>query len=338
TRAAARHLRDLYAQFNDWYLAMAAYDCGPGNVQKGIERTGYADFWELYKRNVLPKETRNYVPIILALTLIAKDPQRYGIEVNPDPYIETDTVKPGHPIDLRLVAETIDVDVETLRALNTELLRMVTPNDPNYELKLPAGTASRFLADISDIPPEKWVSWRRHRVEEGETLTGIARKFQVTPAAIADVNDLAANATLDAGQKLIIPAAARTELRLGKLMHYRVRRGDVIETVADQFSVTPAEIVKWNHLRSAKISRGMNLRVYPGGLHPLTALRAQESKSNGGAGTSAEGNNSGSTVSASAGTADRTTNDKKTPAAMHATASAADAGGGAEGSTVTHKV
>ena len=124
---------------------MAAYDSGPGNVQKAIERTGYADFWELYKRNVLPQETRNYVPIILALTLIGKDPQRYGMQVTPDPYVETDRIKPGHPIDLRLVAETIDVDVETLRGLNPQLLRMVTPADPNFELRLPSGTANRFL-------------------------------------------------------------------------------------------------------------------------------------------------------------------------------------------------
>src|SRR6202034_4613305 len=117
TRAAAQHLRDLYGLFGDWYLAIAAYNCGPGNVQKAIERTGYADFWELYKRNVLPKETKNYVPIILALTLIAKDAAHYGIQVEPETPISTDVVKPGRAIDLRLVAETIDVDVETLRAL-----------------------------------------------------------------------------------------------------------------------------------------------------------------------------------------------------------------------------
>ncbi len=110
TRAAAQHLRDLYGLFGDWYLAMAAYNCGPGNVQKGIERTGYADFWELYRRNVLPKETKNYVPIILAMTLIAKDAEHYGIHVDAEPPFATDMVRPGQAIDLRLVAETIDGD------------------------------------------------------------------------------------------------------------------------------------------------------------------------------------------------------------------------------------
>ncbi len=271
TRAAARHLRDLYLQFNDWYLAMAAYDTGPGNVQRAIERTGYADFWELYRRNVLLPETKNYVPIILALALIGKDPQRYGIQVAPDRYIETDRVKPGHPIDLRLVAETTDVDVETLRGLNPELLRMVTPADPTYELRLPTGTADRFLDEISSIPAEKWVSWRRHRVEEGESIAEIARNYHVTPAAISEANGLEPKSPLEVGQKLIIPAAARSDVALGKLTRYRVRRGDSIFTIADQFSVSAAEIEKWNHLANEHVTRGTVLRVYPGGMQPPPA-------------------------------------------------------------------
>src|SRR6202166_4536602 len=192
TRAAAQHLRDLYGLFGDWYLAIAAYNCGPGNVPKGVERTGYADFWELYKRNVLPRETKNYVPIILALTLIAKDAAHYGISVDPDREVETDAVKPGRAIDLRLVAETIDVDVATLRTLNPSLLRMATPDDSGFVLHLPKGTAGTFSAEIADIPADKWVSWRRHRVESGETLTSIAKKYRVTPGAIAAANDLEA--------------------------------------------------------------------------------------------------------------------------------------------------
>ena len=122
THAAARDLRDLYDQFGDWYLAMAAYNSGAGTVQHAVERTGYADFWELYKRNALPKETQNYVPIILALTLISKDPGRYGIEFQPEPSLKADAVKPGQPIDLRLVAETIDTDLETLRSPESRVI------------------------------------------------------------------------------------------------------------------------------------------------------------------------------------------------------------------------
>jgi membrane-bound lytic murein transglycosylase D len=270
TRAAARHLRDLYQQFGDWYLAMAAYNCGPGNVQRGIERTGYADFWELYNRNVLPRETKNYVPIIIALTLIAKDAAHYGIEVAPEDPPETDVVKPGHPIDLRLVAETIDTDVDTLRALNPALVRLVTPEDPKFELHLPKGTAERFSAEIAVIPPEKWVSWRRHRVEPGDTLAAIARRYKVTPVAIAQANDLENGAALEVGEKLIIPAM-KSDLGTGRLVRYRVRKGDTLASVAERFSVDPDEIKRWNRLRSSRVRRGMVLRVYPGGYVPQPA-------------------------------------------------------------------
>src|SRR5712675_1158096 len=268
TRAAARHLRDLYSMYGDWYLAMAAYNCGPGNVQKGIERTGYADFWELYKRNVLPRETKNYVPIIVALTLIAKDAAHYGIQADPEPPVATDMVKPGRAIDLRLVAETIDVDVETLRSLNPSLLRLATPEDPSFELHLPAGTAGKFSAEIADIPADKWVSWRRHRVETGETLASIGKKYHVTQVAIAAANNLEHGAELSAGEKLIIPATqAQAEIKR-RLVSYRVRRGDTFLGIADRYAVSADDLRKWNHLKSNRVNRGMVLRIYSLGVAP----------------------------------------------------------------------
>ena len=272
TRAAAQHLRDLYGLFGDWYLAMAAYNCGPGNVQKGVERTGYADFWELYRRNVLPRETKNYVPIIVALTLIAKDAAHYGVQTELDQPIPYDVVKPGRAIDLRLVAETIDVDAETLRSLNPSLLRMATPEDPTFELHLPKGTAQRFSAEIADIPPEKWVSWRRHRVEEGETLTSLAKKYHVTAPAIAAANSLGRTDELSPGDKLIIPAPQPVSETKSRLVRYRVRKGDTLGGIADQFSVSPEELRKWNGLKTARVSRGMVLRVYTIGGGPETVL------------------------------------------------------------------
>jgi membrane-bound lytic murein transglycosylase D len=279
TRAAAQHLRDLYGLFGDWYLAIAAYNCGPGNVQKGIERTGYADFWELYKRNVLPRETKNYVPIILALTLIAKDAPHYGLAVDPDRPVETDIVKPGRAIDLRLVAETIDVDVATLRTLNPSLLRMATPDDPEFVLHLPKGTSEKFSAEIADIPADKWVSWRRHRVEAGETLTMIAKKYHVTPVAIADANGLDHFEALQPGEKLIIPASRPLEETKSRLVRYRVRKGDTLGGIADQFSVSSEEVRKWNGLKSSKVSRGMVLRIYTVGGAPETRTVAHSKKS-----------------------------------------------------------
>src|SRR5882762_9728971 len=276
THAAARHLRDLYAIYGDWYLAMAAYNCGPGNVQKGIERTGYADFWELYKRNVLPRETKNYVPIIVALTLIAKDAAHYGIQAEPEAPAPSDVVKPGRAIDLRLVAETIDVDVETLRTLNPSLLRLATPDDPSFELHLPAGTTERFSAEIADIPADKWVSWRRHRVEAGETLTSVGKKYHVTPVAIAAANNLEHGAALGPGEKLIIPATqAQTEIKR-RLVSYRVRRGDTFLGIADRYAVSADDLRKWNHLKANRVSRGMVLRIYSlGGAPEARPARAR---------------------------------------------------------------
>jgi len=270
TRAAAQHLRDLYRMFGDWYLAMAAYNCGPGNVQKGIERTGYADFWELYRRNVLPRETKNYVPIIVALTLIAKDAPHYGIHADPDAPVPVDLVKPGRAIDLRLVAETIDVDVETLRALNPSLLRLATPDDSSFELHLPQGSVEKFSAGIADIPADKWVSWRRHRVESGETLTSIAKKYRVTPVSIAQANNLEKGAGLEPGEKLIIPAVLPAAEAKRRLVSYRVRRGDTLGGIADRFSIEPEDIRKWNHLKSNHVGRGMVLRIYTLGGTPET--------------------------------------------------------------------
>ena len=142
TRAAARYLKDLYAQLGDWYLAMAAYNSGAGTVQHAVERTGYADFWELYRRGVLPQETRNYVPIIVAVTIMAKNPTQYGLEnvVPEKPAPQMDQATINYPVDLRLVAECLDTSVNSLQELNPSLLRMTTPKDQTFTLNLPAGS------------------------------------------------------------------------------------------------------------------------------------------------------------------------------------------------------
>jgi membrane-bound lytic murein transglycosylase D len=193
--------------------------------------------------------------------------------------VPVDVVKPGRAIDLRLVAETIDVDVETLRTLNPSLLRLATPDDPSFELHLPAGTAERFSAEIADIPADKWVSWRRHRVEAGETLTSIGKKYHVTPAAIAAANNLEHGAALGAGEKLIIPATqAQTELKR-RLVSYRVRRGDTLLGIADRYSVSSDDVRKWNRLKSNHVSRGMVLRIYTLGGAPEARPARARSKS-----------------------------------------------------------
>jgi len=261
TRAAARHMRDLYGMFGDWYLVMAAYNSGPLNVVKAIQRTGYADFWELQKRRVLPKQTQNYVPIILALALVAKEPQLYGVEVDPEKPPQIEMVSLTHPIDLHLVADASSADLDDLRVLNPELLRNVTPNQPGFQLKLPAGTAKAFEDNVQQVPEDKWTSWRLHSTETGETLSDIARHYRVTVPAIEAANHLEPHATLPAGFLLNVPTAPPAV----HLVRYRVQRGDTLAGIADRFDVTVAELKRWNHISGNHVPRGAHLRIYAGG-------------------------------------------------------------------------
>lgn len=267
TRAAARHLKDLYNQFGDWFLAMAAYNCGPLCVESAIERTGHADYFELASRRALPRETRNYVPIIMAFTFIGKNAERYGLdEVAPDdgPWVH-DTVPVSHPVDLRLAAEIVGASVETIRDLNPSLLRMTTPNVPEYDLRIPAGTRELFQRRIAMIPPEQWVWWRWHTVHYGETLSGIAREYRTSVQAIAEVNNLDADATLHEAAELVIPVVrpgASVISADGEETRYRIRRGDTLGAIARRFGVTVDQLIAWNNLNGTLIRAGATLVLY----------------------------------------------------------------------------
>ncbi len=268
TRAAARHLKDLHNQFGDWYLAMAAYNSGPGNVQHAVQRTGYADFWQLYKRGVLPKETRNYVPIIVAVTIMAKNPSQYGLEeVRPDPPLQADRVTISYPVDLRLVAECVDTSVTTLQELNPSLLRLTTPRDRTFDLALPAGTKQKYETAIAAIPQDMRVWWRYHKVQPGDSLAAIARKYRTTSRAIVEANSLDGQ-ELQAESKLIIPVTPGTRaegdgLAFSKrVTRYKVRRGDTVLSVADDFSVPVESLRKWNRLKGNQLRPGRVLIVH----------------------------------------------------------------------------
>src|ERR1700689_2348073 len=208
TRAAARHLKDLYNEFGDWYLAMAAYNSGPGSVQAAVKRTGYADFWELYNRNVLPKETKNYVPIILAVTIMAKNPSQYGLDsVAMEHPAEYDTVSIRYAVDLRLVAECVNSTPEELQDLNPSLLRLTTPHEGKFELHLPAGTKDQYETAMAAIPAGMRLWWRYHKVVPGDTLSSVARAFHTSPRAIVQANNLDGDENLRAESELIIPVA-----------------------------------------------------------------------------------------------------------------------------------
>src|SRR5579862_3395105 len=260
TRAAARHLKDLYNQFGDWYLAMAAYNSGPGTVQAAVKRTGYADFWELYRRNVLPKETRNYVPIILAVTLMAKNPSQYGLdEVAMEHPTDSDTVTINYPVDLRLVAQCVDSTEEQLQDLNPSLLRLSTPRQGEFQLHLPAGTKDQYETAIAAIPTDMRLWWRYHSVQSGDTLASLARKYHTTAKSISEANHLDGS-ELDADAKLVIPvtpgkhAETDTATYARHITRYKVHKGDTVESVAENFGVSPQMLRRWNGIRGNSLS------------------------------------------------------------------------------------
>lgn len=205
TRAAAKHLHDLYSQFGDWYLAMAAYNCGPYCVERAVQRTGYADFWKLRDIGALPKETTNYVPVIVAITIMMKNAKDYGLDnIEMEPALEYETVKLDAPANLALIADSTERPITEIRELNPALLRGVAPQD--YELHVPKGAAKNVAAAFEVVPANKRASWRVHKVEAGETLAAIAKRYKMAPLAIAAVNkDVGDNPIT--GQMLVVPAA-----------------------------------------------------------------------------------------------------------------------------------
>jgi membrane-bound lytic murein transglycosylase D len=275
TRAAARHLRDLYGQFGDWYLAMAAYNSGPGTVQAAVKRTGYADFWELYRRNVLPKETRNYVPIILAVTILTKNLSHYGFDdVSMDESLAFDTVKINYPVDLRLVADCVDATPQQLQQLNPSLLRLTTPKDSTFELHLPAGSKEQYETAMASIPAGMRLWWRYPTVQSGDTLASLARRYRVTVKSIVEANQLQSG-DLEGNAKVVIPLTPGQH-RSGdngsyarRITRYKVRRGDTVQTVAENFGIPAQMVRRWNGLRGDSL-RGrtvlaLHLPVTPSG-------------------------------------------------------------------------
>ena len=260
TRAYARYMKFLYDQLGDWYLAMAAYDWGAGNVQHAVEKTGYADFWELYRRNNLPAETKNYVPEILAAIIIANHPKQYGFdELTLDPPMLTDTVSVHYSVALRLVSDIVGAPVDELMALNPSLLRLLTPPDVPFDLHLPAGTATLFTERIAAIPEPRRNAWRYHRVATEDTLASVAREYRVTEPELAAANHLRSSASLEAVEALVVPVAPAAAPSAHML--YTARRGDTLVTIADRFGVSLNQLRRWNKITGIKVEPGRRLHV-----------------------------------------------------------------------------
>jgi membrane-bound lytic murein transglycosylase D len=261
TRAYARYMKFLYDQLGDWYLAMAAYDHGAGNIQRAVEKTGYADFWELYKRHELPGETQNYVPEILAAIIIANHPTQYGFDdVTLDPPVLTDTVTVNYSINLRLVSDLVGAPEDEIEALNPSLLHGVTPPDASFDLHLPAGTATLFDQRIAAIPESKRNAWRYHLVAAGDTLASVAHEYRIEPSELAEANELSPASDLESVAALVVPQAPEPISATRRVL-YTVRRGDTLVTIADRFGVSLAELRRWNNLTGTRVEPGRHLRV-----------------------------------------------------------------------------
>jgi len=260
SRAYARYIKELYNQFGDWYLAMAAYNWGPGNIQRDVQRTGYADFWEFYRRGLMPAQTRAYVPQILAAILMAKNPERYGLDkLVPSPPVIYDTVHTDYAIDLRLVADVTGATVQELVELNPSMLRLSTPPDIEFDLHIPPGTKDLYADRLKDIPEDRRASWRFHVVKDGETIDGIAASLHSKVADIARTNGITPQDPMSVDDELVVPVASVTGI--ASPQRYTLRAGDTLITVADRFNVTIEELRKWNALSTSSVKPGRVLYV-----------------------------------------------------------------------------
>jgi membrane-bound lytic murein transglycosylase D len=260
TIAYAKYMKMLYGLFGDWYLAMAAYDWGPGRVQHVVSRTGYADYWEIYRRGGLPAETKAYIPSVIAAIIMAKNPQQYGLtDLTYDAPVVFDTVTTDYSIDLRLVADLTDSSVADVVALNPALLRMATPTDISYDLHVPSGMKAKYLDRLQNIPEHNRASWRFHVVKPGETLDVIAAAMHSRVDEIESFNELKSSQPIEQGDELVIPVAAVSSSR-GQA-RYTMRRSDTLVTVADRFGVSVEQLREWNKLSSSRVAPGRSLYV-----------------------------------------------------------------------------
>lgn len=288
TQAAARYLKTLYGMFEDWHLAMASYNGGPGRVKRALTRSRKTDFWQLSaSTRYLPRETRDYVPMILAAVIIAKNPAQYGFDIVPLAPTPTESVSVPPALDLRRVAEWAGVPMEDIHSLNPEFRRWTTPvRQGEYTIKVPLGTADKVREGLAAAVPSQLNAMQTHTVKRGETLASIAKKLQVSRADLAEANYLRTTSRVSVGTRLIIPrmpsAALLARASAGELeiltdtvdvlkdtaplaeagpRTYQVRRGDTLSAIARKTGTTIAQLKDWNKLRTTNLKIGTQLLV-----------------------------------------------------------------------------
>jgi membrane-bound lytic murein transglycosylase D len=275
TRAAAQYLKTLRDMFNgDWALALASYNAGPGRVQRAARRARTTDYWTLTaSAQYLPRETREYVPMIMAAIIIAKNPELYGFDLGVGEPLAYERITVPRALDLKYIAEWTGVTVEHLRELNPELRRTTTPME-GHPLKVPVGTGPTILRQLASAEP-LYVQFGFHTVRRGETLSTIARQYQVSLADLRNANadQLGTRSLIRVNQALMIPSrptpaiptavtrTASTPRPSPPVTSYSVVRGDTLYGIARRFDTTVAALKQANRLQSNLINVGDRLTI-----------------------------------------------------------------------------
>ena len=272
TRAAAHLLKNLYTEFDDWYLAFAAYNCGSTRVKKTIKRQGTNDYWKLTR---LPPQTRNYVPNIMAAIFIANNPEKYGFALIKEPKMEWNIVNINKAVSLDILSECAKLDIGLLQSYNPELKQGTIPpldDGQTYSFRMPVNASPEFDSLFAEVKIEKIqeVIFLDHKVKRGESLWLIARKYDVRIKDIIAINKLAQEKYIRPGQILQIPAdgydiyrkIALTKSVGTKQVYHTVRSGDTLSEIAMAYRTSVNKIKKWNGLRSDRIYPGQKLKIW----------------------------------------------------------------------------
>ncbi len=264
TRAAARYLDELYRQFDDWSLAIAAYNAGAGKVSRAIRASGSRDFWELSYSGYLKKETSHYLPKLFAALLIAKEPAKYGFsDLEYQQPLEFDVVKLSSSTDLEIIARLSDVSREEIHKLNPELNRWCTPPGlTSYPVRLPAGKAKSFKRRYAKIDPVHRSNFRRHRIKHGDTLLSLARHYGIPSRDIAALNKIRNPRALKVGRNLILPLLPGASPAASEVAEdytrsrqdaYKVRKGDNLWRIARRFHLATSQLCSWNNIQPREV-------------------------------------------------------------------------------------
>ena len=272
TRAAANYLKDLYAEFGDWYLAFAAYNCGSTRVKNEMRRHNSDDYWKLHR---LPPQTRNYVPNIMASFFIANDPKKYGFFVDEEERLKWRVVSIDKTVSLEKISECSKLNISELQLYNPELKQGILPplkDGETYPFRLPLDANPLFDSLLAEVEVEiiEEIVFIDHKVKRGESLWLIARKYNVRIQDIVSINKLARAKYIKPGQVLQIPAdgydiyrkAAMKKASVSKQIFYTVRYGDTLSGIAIKYRTSVTKIKKWNGLRSDRIYSGQKLKIW----------------------------------------------------------------------------